>query len=315
MKTPLGKIQKVNLREIWSDEARDFTPWLAQEENLQLLGSEIGCDLTLIKTEANVGRYNVDILAMDSDSESKVIIENQLEETNHDHLGKLVTYAAGHDVLLAIWIVKKAKEEHVRAIEWMNEKIGENIGFFLIEIEALKIGNSNPAPRFNIIVRPNQWAKAVKADVASGELTNTKQKQLEFWTSLKSFIENNDQALSCHTPAAQHWYNFAIGTSKAHIALTVDTRKSALACELYITRDKALFNFLSENKEELEKKLGSSCEWIEAEKASRIVLRHSVAELFSENENLQNSNMQWCLDNVRLFRKVFTPYCKDFYKK
>ena len=314
MKTSLGKITKVKLREIWADEARDFTPWLAQEENLKMLSEEIGRDLTLIKTEATVGRYNVDILARDEDTETNVIIENQLEETNHDHLGKLITYSAGHDVSLAIWIVKKAREEHVKAIEWLNEKASEKIGLFLIEIEALKIGNSDPAPRFNVIVRPNEWVKAIKADIASAELTNTTQKQLKFWSDLKDFIQEKERTLSCHTPAARQYYNFSIGTSAAHIALTINMRESYIGCQLCITQNKELFSFLSERKEEIEKKLSMACDWIDTGKASRILVKRDVEDPLSDDDDIRNSNMQWCLKTIIKFRQVLTPYYKEFFK-
>ena len=160
----LGKITIVkDLRSVWKNEAYDFTRWLAQDENISLLGEELGLDVSVIKTEANVGSFNVDILAEDPQTADKIIIENQLERTDHDHLGKIITYASGFDAKHIIWIVKDVREEHSQAINWLNEHTDEDINFFLIKIELWKIGNSAIAPKFQIVARPNEWGKAVKS--------------------------------------------------------------------------------------------------------------------------------------------------------
>ncbi len=164
MTKSLSKLNKVNLRDVWEHEALDFTNWLAQEENLEALSEEIGIDINLIKTEASVGKFNVDILAEDEATRRKIIIENQLEQTNHDHLGKIITYASGYDAEVIIWIVKDVRDEHQRAIEWLNEHTDEDINFFLIKIELWQIENSNPAPKFEIICSPNEWAKTIKVN-------------------------------------------------------------------------------------------------------------------------------------------------------
>lgn len=136
----LGKIEKVDdLRTIWKHEAHDFTKWLAEEENLALLSEAVGIDIVLEDTESPVGSFNVDIFASEEGTSRKIIIENQLEDTNHDHLGKIITYASGKNADVVIWIVKRAREEHRRAVEWLNQHTDETIGFFLIEIELWKI--------------------------------------------------------------------------------------------------------------------------------------------------------------------------------
>ena len=314
MTKKLGKIKVIkNLREVWANEATDFTKWLAEEENLKLLSNTIGIELELIKTEASVGRYNVDILAKDLNTNSNVVIENQIEDTNHDHLGKLITYAAGHDVSLAIWIVRKAKEEHAKAVEWLNEHSDDNIGFFLLEIQLLQIDDSNPAPIFNIVVKPNEWAKAIKADNESKELTNTKQKQLKFWSDLKEYIENKDVSLSCQTPRPQNWYNFSIGTSVAHLCFIVNTQKQRISCELYIPKNKKLYEYLSQRKEEIESKLGK-CDWVDASKASRIIVRSYLDEVMSDDEEKRMNEFKWLHSELLLLKKVFTPLIKDFSK-
>ncbi len=127
----LEKLKKVDLRSEWKNESSDFTTWLSRKENLDLLGEEIGIDISLIKTEANVGRYNVDILAEEENTGRKIIIENQLENTNHDHLGKIITYATGYDAEIIICVVKDARDEHKQAIDWLNRHMDQNVNFFI----------------------------------------------------------------------------------------------------------------------------------------------------------------------------------------
>ena len=149
----LGKLEKVkDLRSVWKHEANDFTNWLAEEENLNTLGEEIGIDIELISTEAKTGSFSTDILASESNTNNKIIIENQLESTDHNHLGKIITYASGHDAKIIIWIVKDVREEHRQAIDWLNEHTDEEINIFLCKIELWKIGNSEIAPKFQIMM-------------------------------------------------------------------------------------------------------------------------------------------------------------------
>jgi hypothetical protein len=134
MKISLSKLNKMELRDVWGVEP-DFTSWLAQQENLDLLGEEIGVEIKPIRTEASVGAFKVDILGEEESSGRKIIIENQLEDTNHDHLGKIITYASGYDAEIIIWVVRDVREEHQRAVEWLNEHSDEKTGYFLIKVE------------------------------------------------------------------------------------------------------------------------------------------------------------------------------------
>ena len=156
----LGRLQEVkDIRSVWPDEARDFTPWLALPENLEILADTIGIDLSVQDTEVAVGDFRADIIAYETDTDRKVLIENQLEDTNHDHLGKLITYASGTGADYIIWIVKHVRDEHRAAIEWLNNHTDEQIGFFLCEIKVFQIGDSMRAPKFEIIEKPNDWVK------------------------------------------------------------------------------------------------------------------------------------------------------------
>ena len=152
----LGVLKEIkDLRQVWPHEALDFTPWLAEDDNITLLADSVGLEISVDETESNVGDFNVDIYASEIGTDRKIIIENQLEETNHDHLGKLITYASGKSADIIIWVVKKAREEHRSAIEWLNNHTDENISFFLIEIKLYQIGNSELAVKFEVIEKPN----------------------------------------------------------------------------------------------------------------------------------------------------------------
>ncbi len=310
MKKNLSKLNKVELRDVWGHEAIDFTNWLAQQENLNALSEEIGVEIKLIKTEANVGKFNVDILAEEESSGRKIIIENQLEDTNHDHLGKIITYASGYDAEIIIWIVKDVRDEHQKAIDWLNEHTDENINFFLLRIELWQIEGSNPAPKFEIIVSPNEWAKVIKTIPSNGELTDTKLQQLEFWNKFKSFVQENDKQIRLRTPRPQHWYDVSIGSSLCHISLTINTRENLLGCEIYIDHHKGFYYDLLERKLEIEKEIGEPIEWIEAAVASRIKIKKSVPDIFNQTE--LDKNFKWLYEKTILFQRVFSKYLQEF---
>lgn len=306
----LAKIEKVDIREIWKHEASDFTNWLAKKENLDLLSEEIGIDISLIQTEASVGKFNVDILAEEENTGRKIIIENQLETTDHDHLGKIITYASGYDAEIIIWIVKNVRDEHKQAVDWLNEHTDDKINFFAIQMELWRIVDSPCAPKFQIIAKPNDWAKAIKKVTgASSELSDTKMTQLEFWTKFKEYVRDQNGKIRLRKPYPQHWYDISFGFSTAHISLTVNSQTNQMGCEIYIPDSKQLFHCLNENKEEIEEKLGFKLQWEElpSKKASRIKLLED-ADL-SNTENWETIH-QWLLANTLKFQNIFSSYIK-----
>ena len=310
MGSNIGKLTKVDLREIWRNEEYDFSSWLAQEENLSQLSDEIGITIRLLEKEAGVGKYSLDILAEEEGTSRKIVIENQLEKTDHDHLGKIITYAAGHDASVVIWIFKDITEEHRSAIDWLNENTGEDRLFFAIRIEAWRINNSDPAPKFQVICKPNEWAKVVKHSSESKDLGETDLKKLDFWTNLKSYAADKKLSLFRQTPAPQHWYNVSIGSSDAHIGLTLNTREHRLGCEIYIRDNKPLFNFLKDQRVAIEQQLGGKIEWIEAKKACRAVQRKEDADI--DNEAGTTELFDWLIDRAIAFERVFGPLVKKF---
>lgn len=307
----LGQLIKVELRNAWAHEASDFTNWLASEENLALLSDEIGIDITLIQTEASVGKFNVDILAEEENSSRKIIIENQLEITNHDHLGKIITYAAGLDAEIIIWIVKDVREEHQKAIDWLNEHTEEKMNFFVIKMELWQIADSPFAPKFQIISQPNNWAKAVKQSVTSTALSDTKILQQDFWNKFKEFAVEHKSFLKLRKAHPQHWYDISVGSSLAGLSLTVNTDDNLIACELYIKNSKQLFKFLESNKEFIEAKLDERLIWMELmeKKASRIKIS-TPGDI--SNIALWDDHFEWLLSQAQKFYVVFGKQIKIF---
>ena len=307
----LGKLGKVELRKAWNHEAHDFTKWLAQKENLELLSEEIGIDIKLIQIEASVGKFNVDILAEEENTGRKIIIENQLESTNHDHLGKLITYSSGYDSDVSIWVVKDVRDEHKQAIDWLNEHSDEDANFFLIKMELWQINDSPPAPKFQVISKPNDWAKTIKKSSTMGrEPTETKLLQLEFWNKFKEFAQNNKTSLRFRSARPQHWYSFSIGSSNAHIAFTINTIENQVSCEIYIGNNKRLFHELMKNKKKIEAKVGTKLEWMELsnKKASRIKVSSGADIKKPDN---WDSYFTWTQDIGEKFQDVFGKQIKQ----
>lgn len=171
----LNKLEKVDIRKIWDHEALSFTPWLAMPENLAQLGAAIGIefDESDIRQEARVGNFSADILTSDS-SGRKIFIENQLDQTDHDHLGKCITYAAGLGAEIIIWIVRSVRDEHRQAVEYLNLNSSDKLNIFLVQLEAYKIGDSKPAPHFAVVESPNEWTKAVRNQNNSANVSEIK---------------------------------------------------------------------------------------------------------------------------------------------
>ena len=303
----LGKLKKIDLREAWKHEALDFTQWLAKDENLALLSEEIGVDINLIETEANVGSFNVDILAEDSNGR-KIVIENQLESTNHDHLGQIITYASGYNAEIIIWIVKDVRNEHKQAIDWLNEHTDEKINFFAIKLELWQIDGSPYAPKFQIISKPNEWAKIMKAPISS--LTERKLKLLDFWTALNEYLNNKNSEINPQKPSSDHWNNISVGTSKAHISLTALAKEKKIGCEFYIPDNKELYFYFIEHKEEIEQIFGQELYWqeLKGKKASRISISRDNFNLYEDND--WEKDFAWFENNAIRLKKAICPFLK-----
>jgi hypothetical protein len=210
LKSQVAKLTRVQLREIWGDEARNFTPWLATDEALNLLGEVIGRELELIDTEVAVGPYSADILAKAAGQEDhKVVIENQLGKTDHDHLGKMITYAAGLGAKTLIWISDRFCDEHRAALDWLNQNTGEKLDFYGLEIRAFSIDGSRPAPQFSAISIPNSATKAAREELSSSERRSKSQLIVELMAlAVKRHIEKfTTPLLKLENPLDCVWFS------------------------------------------------------------------------------------------------------------
>lgn len=305
----LGRLESIELRNQWPDEAQDFTPWLASQEGLDLLGETIDIELELVGQEKKVGPFRADILARyaGEDDDRYVAIENQYGRTNHDHFGKVITYGAGLQAATIVWIAESFTEEHRQALDWLNENAGERLAFFGLEIKLWQIGDSPPAPQFKIVSSPNEWAKAIKID-ETREPSDTKLNQLHFWQELREYGVAQKSKLAFRKPRPQHWYTIALGRSGFHIGLTVNSLQQRIGCEIFMrSRDGKLpFDLLQAQKHEIEKELGLPLDWqrLDNKKGSRIVIYKSEVDLDDPQQREQAK--QWLYQMANKFHTVFS---------
>lgn len=271
-----GKLSKVSLREIWPHEASDFTPWLA--ENIEELGKSLGMDLELIEQEASVGDFSLDILAKDLGSSKSVIIENQLTQTDHDHLGKLLTYAAGFDASIVIWVSESIREEHRQAMDWLNQRTDNETLFFGVVVEVIKIDNSKPAFNFKLVASPNEWQKNKKRQAQRASISTKGERYQNYFQSLIDTLRDSHRFTSAKVGQPQNWYSFSSGVSGLTYGANFSQGGKARA-ELYIDlgdqeKNKYVFDQLLNQKEKIESDLGEEVSWerLDNKRASRLAL-------------------------------------------
>lgn len=306
----LGKLEKVDLRQIWQSEGQDFTPWLAREENLEMLGEVIGMELELEAQEKDVGPFRADILCKNTEDDSLVLIENQIERTDHKHLGQLLTYAAGLQSVTIVWVAAKFTEEHRAALDWLNEITDKKFRFFGLEVELWRIGNSPAAPKFNVISKPNNWSKSVSdaaKEIENQTTSETKKLQYRYWQKLTEFLEENKSKLRPQDSRPKHWQIFTIGRSSFHLAALLNTRENKIGVELVITdkdEAKSFYHLLAKDKSAIEAEMGCALEWKENQEKTQ-----SKIALFKNGDPTEESNWpsqhEWMKNTVEKFDAVF----------
>ena len=306
----ISRLQEVDIRKLWKHEQYDFSAWLAEDENIELLNEKLGLTLVDINTEAYVGAYRCDIVAVDETTGIKVIIENQLENSNHDHLGKIITYASGLDAKVIVWIVKEARDEHRSAIEWLNNNTVQDINFFLIELHAYQIGDSDYAPMFQIVEQPNDFIKESKSQKSTDTLNKSQSERLEFWTQFNDHVVARGKPFNIHKAGSAHWYDVSVGTSGVKISIALINKDSYISVELYIFDNKALFDKLFEEREEIESKLGFKLDWLRLDnsKASRIL--YKIKGLNFDDHSNYNELIEEAIDKAVKMREVFKKRLK-----
>ena len=313
----LGRLEKVDIREIWKNEAVDFTPWLAEPTNIGLLGDTIGMELEVEAVEKDVGHFFADILCKDTSSDRYVVIENQIERTDHDHLGKTITYAAGLQATAMVWIAKHFTEEHRAALDWLNEITHGDVAFFGLEVEAWKIGDSQAAPKFNIVCRPNDW----QVEPPPGApLTEWQKAQLEFWLGFKELIDESGQ-LKSSKPRPEAWVTHPLGRQGFWLSSVFSSGDSEsgghkpggeLRVELNIDgpSSKAFFAALQKQQTEIYQELSPTVPeplaWVckDTVRACRVSVRKVVDVL---DRDQWPEYQEWLRQRVETFDRVFRP--------
>ena len=316
MSEELSRLEAVDIREVWPDEAQDFTPWLAEEENLDLLGETLGIELEFEAQEKDVGDFRADILCRDTLNNSRVLIENQLERTDHSHLGQILTYAAGLEIHTVIWIAKEFREEHRAALDRLNEVTTENFQCFGIEVKVWQIGDSDRAPQFDVVSKPNDWNRTVGRDterVMREDLSETQQRQMRYWTGLREYMVDKGSSVNCPAPTKRSYLRFSIGRGGFFMHAWLSSSNKEIRVWLYMEGDnaKAHFHLLKEQQEEIHNEFGETLEWNELpdNERSRICLNKSNTDLLDEND--WPHQYEWFTAKLELFDKVFRERIRE----
>lgn len=304
----LGKMKEVDIRKVWAHEQYDFSKWLAAEENIKELGDTLNLALTDVETEKFVGSYRCDIICKDELTGKSVLIENQLEQTNHDHLGKIITYSSGLDASVVVWIVAEARQEHASAIEWLNKHTDDDLAFFLIEVHAYTIGDSDPAPMFRIIEQPNDFARSVKAVARQGELSDAQIKRQEFWTMFNDVIDQRGKPFNKRKATTDHWYEVAVGSSQCHISIDLVNKEHKIRVGLWITDNKDMFDNMKAHQAEIEGAMGFPLEWYRLDNKKASVICANIPGLDFRRQDNYPELMNKAIDMVLAEKKAFAPY-------
>jgi hypothetical protein len=306
-----GEMVGVDVREMWPHEAADFTPWLA--DNIHRLGAALGLELELLSCEADVGDFSCDVHARDLGSNRKLVIENQLTATNHDHLGKLLTYAAGLEAGVVVWVAKELRDEHRQALTWLNARTEVGTDFYGVVVEVFRIDRSRRAVQFKVVVAPNTWRaeRGRSSGPAPGPDEGTVGDQYRhFFQGLIDVLREQHRFTNARAGQPQNWYTFSTGVTGLRYGFNFPSGGRART-ELYIdvgeqALNKAIFDFLIEGRAAITAEFGSELEWerLEDRRACRIgTTRPGSIDMPSEQlEEVRN----WGVQNLLRFRQVFS---------
>ena len=299
----LWKLKEIDIRNVRQHEQYDFSAWLA--EHVNELWDELGFSLTDVETEKLVWWYRCDILCKDENTDKTVLIENQLEPTNHDHLWKIITYASWLKADVVIWVVEKAREEHKSAIDWLNEHTDDWISFFLIEIHAYTIWDSLPAPDFIIIAKPNDFVREMRNDSWT---TSSENSRLEFWHMLNEVIDWRWKPFNKQKPSKQNWFTVPVGSSACHISIDLVNTEHRIRIRLWIKDNKDLYDELYKNKNNIEKIFWKELIWDRMDNKKAASIHTYINWLNFDDKSNYRDLMNKCIDVVVDMKKAFKQY-------
>ena len=306
----LGILKTVTPRQKWNNEARDFTPWLAN--NIAELNKALGLELEVENTEVSVGPYSADILAKDTGTDNYVVIQNQLEKTNHDHLGKAITYASVLDASMIIWIATDFTEEHKKSLDWLNDHTNDEISFYGVQLELWQIDESKAALRFNVISKPNQAVRQAARSKANEDLSDKRKFQFDFWSKFKEKLAKTKKIPSLQTPRPQYWFDVTLGKSYIHISNTCNTDDNTVGVRIYIGNKIAdtMLPFLESKKDEIESSIGQKLIWNpNPDNRDKVIILQHTTDF--EDEKKLDKSLNWLVDYTVKFRETFSKIIKQ----
>jgi len=307
----LARLERVDLRKAWLSEPADFTPWLASEENLALLGEALDMDLELEAQEQAVGPFRADILCTETGTGHWVLIENQLQRTDHTHLGQLLTYAAGLHAVTIVWLAATFAEEHRAALDWLNELTDDTVNFFGMEIELWRIGSSPAmAPKFNVVSKPNDWSRRVRTSTQGG-LSATNELQLEYWTALREFLHEVGSPVHENKPLPQAWQTFRIDMKYCAMEAygRASKRDIGVGVASYYPSTKPMFAEMEKRRSEIERELGETLIWSNLpDKPSCGVVLRAHGDIADRSD--WSRQFEWLQARLAALAAVFPKYAK-----
>jgi hypothetical protein len=306
----LGKLMTITPRKKWNNEARDFTPWLAS--NIDKLNEALGVEFEVENTEVKVGPYSADILAKDTGTGKYVVIENQLEKTNHDHLGKAITYASVLDASTIIWIATDFTEEHKKSLDWLNDHTSDEISLYGVQVELWQIDDSKPALRFNVISKPNQAVRQAARSKATEDLSDKRKLQFEFWNKFKEKLAETKKIPSLQTPRPQYWFDVTLGKSYIHLSNICNTDENTVGVRVYIGNKIAdtMLPYLESRKNEIESSMGEKLMWNpNPENRDKVILLLHTTD-FKDNKKIEEA-IDWLVEHTVKARNIFSKIVKE----
>ena len=311
----LGRLESVDPRTAWTTEDRDFTPWLARPENLEVLAGTLHLELELEAREQSVGPFRADILCKEVGSDSWVLIENQLERTDHVHLGQLLTYAAGLEAVTIIWIAKSFTDEHRAALDWLNRITDESFRFFGLEVELWRIGESPAAPRFNVVSKPNDWSRALARsarEATGGDLSEAKEQHKRYWDAFHAVLNTKNGPIKGNrTPLPQHYMTYSVRRTGFHLSAVAKRTESRIWANLYIHHEdaRAFFGLLERDRKAIETDFGEPFGWVKQKSAGKRSCRIELALNGADptDEADWPRQHEWLADKLNSMHRVFSP--------
>ena len=318
----IATLKKINLRDVWQDQGQ-FSDWLA--ENLPRLGDALGMELEQPEREKAVGPFSADIICVDRISKCDVVIENQFTLTDHDHLGKMITYASGLKSSIVIWVAQRFREEHRSAIDWLNDISGSETGFFGVVLEAVQIGDSAYAPHFNIVSKPNDWERQIKRSSATSRGVppdETALKLMRFWEDVRAYFESKCSSLEPGNTLYDTRLYFKFGIDKFYLRAIAEDHATKFRVEIFLAGQKKRPDYshnwlehLQANQDAIENAAGETLNWYNPEQNVEISVSYSSEPADIDDPASRAEVIAKIYDRVHRMDRAFRPHIDTFVRK